>query len=211
MKFFFTNDKFFAFTTWFAVLAIIPYVLVVSLLYTDQFIIFENCIRLINVLCLAVTYISYKKHNKNVMKGMMGAVMITLVLIGLTSFFINENYKIESGISIALAIALFINHFIINSDRQARPANVLINQILVLVLAIVAIVSFVSLVPTCINTADAIVTILAAFGQPFSMISIICIEARLDAYRSNREEAGWTEEKGYPKNYVHEFEKEENN
>jgi len=37
--------------------------------------------------------------------------------------------------------------------------------------------------------------------------AIVCVESRLDAYRLDREEAGWTEEKGYPEGYVHEHQK----
>lgn len=47
-----------------------------------------------------------------------------------------------------------------------------------------------------------IVTLLAVCGV------IVCVESRLDAYRLNREKAGWTEETGYPEGYRHEYEKE---
>jgi len=39
---------------------------------------------------------------------------------------------------------------------------------------------------------------------------VVCVESRLDAYRLDREAAGWTEEKGYPEGYVHEYEKKDN-
>jgi len=29
----------------------------------------------------------------------------------------------------------------------------------------------------------------------------VCVESRLDAYRLDRETAGWSEEKGYPEGY----------
>ena len=31
---------------------------------------------------------------------------------------------------------------------------------------------------------------------------VVCVESRLDAYRMDREAAGWTEERGYPEGYV---------
>jgi len=37
--------------------------------------------------------------------------------------------------------------------------------------------------------------------------TIVCVESHLDAYRIDREAAGWTEEAGYPEGYVHEYQK----
>jgi len=57
-------------------------------------------------------------------------------------------------------------------------------------------------------------TVLCYIADVIGMLSyscmvaaIVCVESRLDAYRLDREAAGWTEEKGYPEGYVHEYEK----
>jgi len=52
-----------------------------------------------------------------------------------------------------------------------------------------------------------ITQIIDVVGFTGMIAAIVCVESRLDAYRLDREAAGWTEEAGYPEGYVHEYEK----
>jgi len=167
---------------------------------------------LIRVVCLIALYISYRKHSKNVMKGLMGALLMAQLLtaIGLLS---NMNFPIDIicvPVFAVLSLLLLINHFVINSDHHSSPVMVRINQILGILLVVNEIIWAGNLVITMYSTFILALQIANVIGCIGMVLSIICVESRLDAYRIDREVAGWTEEKGYPEGYVHEYEKKEN-
>lgn len=212
LKKLFTNDTFFLATAICTVLAGIMCAIFTmiswGLTLTDFFII------VIRVSCGIVLYIAYQKHEKNVMKGMMGALLmiqllgciLNFTLFGIDSPVFSAVYiesSIYSGILLILTTALFINHFIINSDHHSSPRMIYINQILAI--AIILFNAFWNFRGICVypNWQNIVTSILDAFAYGGVLCIIVCVESRLDAYRIDRETAGWTEEKGYPEGYVH--------
>jgi len=177
------------------------------------------------LLCLIFLQVSFNNHNKNVQKGLIGAVLMWYLydqvnyVVGNIIFNADmlkqydtpsgKTYLVLSVICAILFAGLFINHFIINSDHHSRPVNVFINQILIVLIAIISVVSIPFQLSVIagqgLSIAEAVTwhTGLAAL-----VILIGSYEALLDAYRINREAAGWTQEKGYPEGYTHEHEKQ---
>ena len=112
-----------------------------------------------------------------------------------------------------LDLILVINHFILNSSRRSNPLHVKISQITLLLLLIAVIVGYLiylfvpSLDMIGATASDYIVNIVEGLNYVCVYAVIVCIESRLDAYRIDRENAGWTEEEGYPEGYIHEYQK----
>lgn len=177
------------------------------------------------LLCLVFLYRSFKRHNKNVQKGLIGAVLmwylydeVNYVLSGIVfndavfteySNAAGMAYIVLSIATMVLFAALFVNHFIINSDHHSRPMNVFINQLLIIAIAVISILSIPMQVSVLMGQGLCSVgeAITWHTGLAALVILIASYEARLDGYRIAREEAGWTEEAGYPEGYVHEYEK----
>ncbi len=171
-------------------------------------------------LCLVFLYVSFKKHNKNVQKGLLGATLMWYlydelnyllggIIFNSYSFEAYDNpagkgYLVLNLICTVLFAGLFINHFIINSDHHSSPINILINQILVVLFSVCSIVSAPFQVYVLSgNTLEIIEGITWQLGVSTLVLLIASYESKLDAYRLDREAAGWTEEAGYPKGYVH--------
>ena len=146
--------------------------------------------------CMLAMLISYRRHSKNVMKGMMGA----LLAISLSNAFNAADTAggfdvILSWVSIVSLGALFINHFLINSTHYSSPQNIRINQMLVLAVMAVDVCRFVQLLAAARTTMDSIDALLFLLGDlPFAA-AVICIESRLDLYRAQREAAGFDPDK----------------
>ncbi len=208
MKKLYLSDKFFAAVTWLAVIGTIPYIVVQTILYSsERLTLVASAEHLLLSVFLAVVYIAYKKHSKNVMKGMMGAALTCSLVIPFAYSLMYEDFALILISSLALPVILFVNHFIINSDRHSSPAAVKFNQIASLVFAAMTLIIAIVSIFFYDNTAEAVTAVIYAVCQPCFALSIVCIESRLDAYRIDREKAGWTEENGYPEGYVHEYQK----
>jgi len=203
MKKIFTNDKFFGTVTVIAVLSQLIYFVFYLLLSQFRFIPF------VQIACEIVLFVSFKKHSKNVMKGMMGA-MLMLIMVNASKIIQGNELMIDKVCSIVyfgLTIILFINHFIINSTHLSSKGNILANQITVALVAVTVIVWNVAFFPSYSIFSDYLIGILEIISFIGFAAVVVCVESRLDAYRLDREAAGWTEEKGYPEGYVHEYEK----
>ena len=161
--------------------------------------------------CLIVVFISYWKHAKNLMKNMLGATLA--MLYSMANFNpAGAEWKIETAfrfISMILSLALFVNHFIINSDRHSSPVHININQWLLFFLTLntVAWSVYMAFFNTALGVTGSVFEIVNMIGYVGFYGTIVCVESRLDAYRIDREKAGWTEEAGYPKDYVHAYQK----
>ncbi|GEM_PF-467738 len=213
MKKLFTNDKFFLTMVLCAVIGLIEYAIYLFVCAPIDFISVAACCYVGSAICIGALYISFKKHHKNVMKCLIGALLMALVLDGVTSLsFIYATVNLICvPIYILLSLGIFINHCIINESRKASPAQVSLNHILVVAFALNMIAWVIG---TCISfdisPIDSISMAFYIIGCTCLAASIVCVESRLDAYRLDREAAGWTEEKGYPEGYVHEYEKKDN-
>jgi len=208
MRRLYTNDMFFLGTTMAGVAATIVYSVFGFLNYPEC----ANALA-INVLLalgLLTTYVSYKRHNKNVMKGMMGSVLMALLIKRMLNLGMNyiPTDRVCTVLSLIFTAGLFINHYAINSTRLASSWRIRLNQLLSILMAATDIVWSISWAVFDFSTGRGYIqNILSIFGMPCIVCAIVCIESRLDVYRLDREKSGWTEEKGYPEGYVHEYEK----
>jgi len=212
MKKLFTNDTFFLTVTILSIVGLLPYAV-------DSFggYIASGSTRLLTMAltlvvcctCILTLYLSYVSHNKNIMKPMMGALMMALLMDSFS--YISSDMPVDrilTPIYVVLSLALFINHMVINGTRRSRPTAIALNRIIVLALVLLQTVwTCVALATFISGTWHVIGNIAYIFGYPCMAASIVCIESRLDAYRLDREAAGWTEEKGYPDGYIHQYEK----
>lgn len=165
---------------------------------------------LVFVLCVAALFIAYRKHNKNVQKGLLGAILMWYLYdevnyVVANIIFDNEvfdrynnfwgrGYIYMSIATMFLFAALFINHFIINGDHHSRSFNVFLNQLLVIVIAIISIVSMVF---QCFlfdgEFASSLEAISWHTGLSALVLMIAAYESRFNAYKLKRES---TEDKG---------------
>jgi len=208
LKNLFTNNKFFLAMTIAAVIGPVYEALkYICPLYQN----YQNCLIYIGLaLCQIVLYNSYKKHEKNVMKGIMGSLLMAL-FVWSSSFLSSDNLdnRIIGLFLVICILGIAVNHFIINSEHHSKPVVVNSNQIFSWLFLIgIAFFNIRGIVnnPSVINIFESALNILSMFG---SISTIISVESRLDLYRKDREDKGWTEEKGYPENYVHQYMKEE--
>jgi len=206
MKKLFTNDKFFLAMT---VIAALSQFIVVICLWPQYKLGLMTMIPISQIACEIVLYVSFKKHSKNVMKGMMGA-MLMLIMLDASRYIQGNELIIDKVCGIVyfvLLVFLFINHFIINSTHLSSKVNILANQITVVLIAITDIVWNVAFFQEYSLMYEYLISILDIISFAGFAALVVCVESRLDAYRLDREAAGWTEEKGYPEGYVHEYEK----
>jgi len=203
----FTNDKFFLAVTVIGFAGIVCSSILGFVLYPAMF----NgwILNIALALCHLFLYSSYKKHSKNVMKGLMGASLFGAMIFTVDSFQWNVSVldDVCSILTVLMAVGLFVTHFFINSNHHSKPGLIRFNQVLILLLAVVNVVWNVDWLIVYDSLPVRLFCLVLMIGWPCAMATTVCIESRLDAYRLDREAAGWTEEKGYPENYVHEYEK----
>ena len=206
MKKIFTNDGFFLAMVVFAFLGEIGMSLICSIAL--DYSIFNFVPLLFRVICVCVLYTSYKKHLKNVMKGMMGALLATQVISAIL-YFSDCEFAIDyicTSVFAVFSTLLFINHFIINSEHTAKPHMVTFNQVIIIILFISNTIQEIACMVNC-SAWGVVGYILDIFGFLGLTAVVVCVESRLDAYRLDREAAGWTEEEGYPEGYIHQMDR----
>jgi len=213
MKKLFTNDKFFAVVSILGFLGSIIFSTgcfafwsnVLELSYASSAI-----ITLLNGIFVLMLYISYKNHNKNLMKGLIGALLMGYFACMCTlSFPVVITFPLDMVCNYSLlviSLIVLVNHMIINSNRYSSKGNILLNQICTVVAAVIALVWVICWIPY-LEGIVIVFQLITSIGIVCLITSVVCVESRLDTYRSDREEAGWTEEKGYPEGYVHEYQK----
>lgn len=155
-------------------------------------------------LCVAALFIAYKNHNKNVQKGLLGAILmwylydevnyvVANIIFDSEVFtrynnFWGRGYIYMSIATMVLFAALFVNHFIINGDHHSRSVNVFFNQLLVIVIAVVSIVSMCF---QCFVFDGNFASILEALswhtGLAALVLMIAAYESRFNAYKLKRE------------------------
>ncbi len=155
-------------------------------------------------LCVAALFLAYKRHNKNVQKGLLGAIfmwylydevnyVVANIIFNEEIFdqyntFWGRGYIYMSIATMILFAALFVNHFIINGDHHSRTVNVFINQLLVIVIAVISIVSMCF---QCVifegNFASTLEAISWHIGLAALVLMIAAYESRFNAYKLNRE------------------------
>ncbi len=213
MKKLFTNDRFFLAMVLFAVIGEGLYSLLT--LIGKPYLIVSLISIIFSAVCVAALYSTYRKHSKNVTKALMGALLMSQLNIGIS--LLNSAISVGNTVAIILdtvfslaATVLFINHMLINSDHHSSPAMISMNQVLAIIIAVVNTVSSAYWLLSVRDALTITASIFDIIGFIGTALVVVCVESRLDAYRLDREAAGWTEEKGYPEGYVHEYEKKDN-
>jgi len=203
MKKLFTSDRFFLLVT--VIAACFELISGVINVFAAPETIMGNVLQIAVVACIATLYISYKKHNKNLMKAMMGALVMAFIMIEVMSLSTMSRTAdmIATPCALVCAAVIFVNHMVINAKRQASPVNIVISQIAASLYALTYIVWMFAWIGECKSIWVLVSSVLYIVAIPCMMAAVVCIEARLDSYRTDREAAGWTEENGYPEGYVH--------
>ena len=126
---------------------------VLSNLYT------EFVLNLFMVICTIFLFVAYKKHNKNIQKGLLGVVLCWDLYNEMDYFcetVFNGNFSslwnIASGrtwfiinvIMRTLYLIYFINYFLIVGKHSSSPKKILVNQIICIVISIAAILSLIA-------------------------------------------------------------------
>jgi len=214
MKKVFSNDGVFAATAYISwiCLLISAVILIACYIMTKKIdnlqSVISNLLFATSTICL---YVSYKRHSKNVMKGMMGALLGFLVMDALEQLlFVDLSNTFQIIIQIVylvLTIALFSIHFLINSKHTPSEGKTKLFRLITVMIVIIQIIWAVQLIKLYSILLGAVIVIVLVAGYISMVLVINCVETRLDIYRQDRSEAGWTEEKGYPEGYVHEYEK----
>jgi len=208
MKKLFTNDKFFLATVLVAIFgtAIKAVANWIAFPETSGLIVIE----VLAALCVLVLFTSYRKHSKNVMKCIVGALLM-LVLLYSISCLMDTNVIIAASIvkafQVLFAAGLFITHNLINSDHHSNAGFIRFNQLLCVLIFLCEVVTTGLFMQINVTVLSKVADVIGAIGFASVVAAIVCVESRLDAYRLDREAAGWTEEKGYPENYIHQYEK----
>ena len=97
------------------------------------------------------------------------------------------NDRSKCTVNVILFGFLFVNHFIINSDHHSRPVNIFINQLLVIAIAVITIVSL-SFPVVWDNEFSVILEAVSwHIGQVASIMMIASYESVFNAYKINRE------------------------
>ncbi len=212
MKRLFTSDRFFAVSVVLSVLGMLLYTvrMFCRVAQTGETVFLNfalNCLAI--ALCVLGVYVTYKKHLKNVMKPLVGALLMALVLDSFTYLSCDRAFdRAFAAAYIVLSAALFVNHMIINGSRHPSRRAVSGNIALCVLIALYQVVYLCVTLPGMRGNPFAVIGFVAyVVGYVFMLAAVVCIETRLDAYRLDREKAGWTPENGYPENYVHEYEK----
>ena len=149
----------------------------------------------------AVMYFSFRSHSKNVMKGIIGLSLGLILSYIATSFILffadpSVTYLPFSVAAFPLYIAVTVIHLLINSSHHSSPRLVLANQILLLILIILSVVLPIIgyNTPEYLQGGKTFFLYCGTYAYTFTAITILCIETRLDVYRTEREANGWTEE-----------------
>lgn len=151
-------------------------------------------------------YRAYVKHDKNVMKGMMGALLMELILNELCYIFgflrvkIVEEFEMSTVLGVifvaieavffTLQVILFINHFVINSDHHSSPEKVSFNQkILFCLMASLVVQEAFSIATLSSYTVYTVLQQILWFILEISTYGfIICVESKIDEYKALREQ-----------------------
>ena len=158
---------------------------------------------ILTALCLLFLYSSYLKHEKNVMKGMIGMLLGIILMGDLDTVTVNMSDTTDAAFVVALItvivdILFCINHFMINSQHMALSKRVTYNQVLIIVEFAVIIAADVLVFNRNVSVLVDSTALVDMLGYIFTFGCIACIESKIDAYKLEREkleaEGNWNEE-----------------
>lgn len=196
LKKLFTNDKFFLITVFITVLCTI--IDLFSLIMSGADLLMHLSwisTHLLIAIFTVIIYISYLKHNKNIMKAVIGMLFGVLLMSDISSlvFYLSYSMDVFYGyVYVILDIVLIVNHLVLNSNHSSRPLAVKVNQITLLLQATASVLTFISTIKATslgdTNIYDLLSTVVSPFLFVFAVASIVCVESRLDLYKAIREQ-----------------------
>lgn len=156
------------------------------------------------ILCVIFLYRAHKKRKTDLQKGLLGAIMmwylydeINFVVQGIImnesvySAYDNPSgrtYLVLSLITFILYAALFVNYFIISGDRRSRPSGVFINQVLVVLIAVISLVTAPFQLPALTGIFTKLESVTWHIGLSFMVLMLASYETRLEVYKTGGEE-----------------------
>lgn len=169
--------------------------------YTDLVWIVESVIVIVESFLI---YFSYRTHTKNVMKPLLGAILMLLLLdsvntafssiqdftYGLSFYISNSALMVRIIMNIAIFVvmaAINVMHYVINTTHHSSPLKIKLNKLFYIFY--VALVFAMSVCELCVTTvAIAPVGIaLSLLADVFLINMVIIIESSLDEFRLERE------------------------
>ena len=158
------------------------------------------------LLCVVFLYRAFRRHNKNVQKGLLGAVLmwyfcdemsyvLSNIVFDPEAFsrydnFAGKGYLLLSIITLVLYIPLFINHFSLSGDHKSKPAGVKAELWLGIVLSLVSLVSIVFQCPVVYPSAGGIVESVTWHTALVAFLTVVgSYEAHMEQWKEQREVA----------------------
>ena len=155
--------------------------------------------------CVSLILISlltcYKNGETNCQKSLMGALLFFLFANNLNMFAtsldcngISNVITIRTGISVVLALIIFYNYLVSQSDHIGIKKNVTISQITIITMFIFFVVSFVQTLKADVLVSD----IFFYTANICTYVMIVCIETKVQIYKGIRlkqkAEGTWNDE-----------------
>lgn len=192
--------------TWSAVIALIGYAAnaVIKLIIGDAGSTTSAIGIILLIVCLLILVVSFYKHDKNVTKCMLGAVLLWFIKDDITylgtvilpsasnggeySSLAGLAYIILEFITIALYLSLFLSHIIIISDHKSNTELVTLNLIIVVLASVVSLIKmFITLSVVNYETKASIEIISWEIAFIAFLFIIVCIQAEVDTFKIIRE------------------------
>ena len=168
---------------------------------------FDVLVTLVDCVCLIALLIAFKKGETNVQKTLLGA-LIYGSMIGTFQNFIDyvdilsngyADFVYDTVLFAAFSIGeigLFVSHVILQSDHKGSKKAIYAIYVFVAIGIIANIVDAIREIN--LGLTDGSLYLLNNFGCDFFFLTILCIEARVQAYKEIREKATangtWTPE-----------------
>ena len=152
-------------------------------------------------LVLISLFVSYKNGETNCQKSLMGALLFYLFADNLDMFSTSIDYNglnnvitIRTGISVVLALIIFYNYLVAQSDHIGIKRNVIISQVTIFAMFVFFIVSFVQ----TLNAGALASDLFFYIAQISTYIMIVCIETKVQIYKGIRmklkSDGAWNDE-----------------
>ena len=164
--------------------------IVAGVLYIGDYSLFSYAFPLFCVALLLISlFVSYKNGETNRQKSLMGALLFYLFADNLDMFATSLDFNgisniitIRTGISVVLALVIFYNYLVAQSDHVGIQRNVIISQVAIFAMFIFFIVSFIQTLKTGVLVSD----IFFYIAQISTYIMIVCIETKVQIYKGIR-------------------------
>jgi len=144
------------------------------------------------VICLFIIVKSYYDHNKNLMKGLDGFVFAAILVKSIYELFLMTNGSLSFSFKVALTVltaVIVLNHFIMANDHKSQSNAIYLNYCaMIAYLCLSAIGIVVNVITSDSKLAEAGELLVMAFISIPVMLTVLCIETRVNEFKIIREE-----------------------